>query len=168
MKVSRSPSDYFPSSVKKLLESGDYEKAAANLRGVAGEMIFVIDEHELPGGLKIVSRQVDAGGKKIDFGVQDAAGNPAKLEVKAWNQKRWQRELDLNQSAKVAMSRPVLKLGGGRGGDHYAAFARAARGTSASRRLESAASQSLATAPRSSRTCPATGRSRPLAGHAEP
>lgn len=72
------------------------------------------------------------------------------------------------RGAFLAMSRPVLKLGGGRGGDHYAAFARAARGTSASRRLESAASQSLATAPRSSRTCPATGRSRPLAGHAEP
>lgn len=72
------------------------------------------------------------------------------------------------EDLRRAMSRPVLKLGGGRGGDHYAAFARAARGTSASRRLESAASQSLATAPRSSRTCPATGRSRPLAGHAEP
>jgi YD repeat-containing protein len=85
-----------------------------------------------------------------------------------YDQERQLEQLDTPHSSSKAMSRPVLKLGGGRGGDHYAAFARAARGTSASRRLESAASQSLATAPRSSRTCPATGRSRPLAGHAEP
>jgi Domain of unknown function (DUF4157) len=98
MKVSDRPSDYFPSSLKKLLTKADYARAAGKLRGVAGELIFVIDDLELPGGLKIVGRQVDAGVKKIDFQLENAAGRRAKLEVKAWNEKRWTRELDANSN----------------------------------------------------------------------
>jgi Domain of unknown function (DUF4157) len=94
MKVSDRPSDYFPSSLKKLLTKADYARAGAKLRGVAGELIFVIDDLELPGGLKIVGRQVDAGVKKIDFQLENAAGRRAKLEVKAWSEKSWKRELD--------------------------------------------------------------------------
>jgi hypothetical protein len=93
MKVSTRPSDHFPSSVKKLLEPKDYANAAAKLRGVAGELIFEVPGIELPGGLKIVGRQVKAGTKTIDFAVHDARGTKAKLEVKAWNQRRWQKEL---------------------------------------------------------------------------
>jgi hypothetical protein len=96
MKVSDRPSNHFPSSVKKLLANADYAKAGAKPRGVAGELIFVIENLELPGGLKIVGRQVEAGVKKIDFQLENAAGRRAKLEVKAWNEKRWQRELDTN------------------------------------------------------------------------
>jgi hypothetical protein len=89
MKVSDKPSDYFPSSLKKQLAKTDYAEAGAKLRGVAGELIFVVDNIELPGGLQIVGRQVDAGPKKIDFQLENAAGKKAKLEVKAWNEKRW-------------------------------------------------------------------------------
>jgi hypothetical protein len=96
MKVSGKPSDYFPSNVKKLLEKKDYAQAAAKLRGVAGELVFVVDNIELPGGLKIVGRQALAGAKKIDFQLVNAAGTQAKLEVKAWNQQRWQKELAAN------------------------------------------------------------------------
>jgi hypothetical protein len=97
MKVSGKPSDYFPSSVKKLLEKKDYVEAAAKLRGVAGELVFVVDNIELPGGLKIVGRQAPAGAKKIDFQLVNAAGKRAKLEVKAWNEQRWQKEIAANR-----------------------------------------------------------------------
>lgn len=93
MKVSKKPSDYFPSSLKKSLKNSDYADAAAKLRGVAGEMMFVVEGVELPGGLKIVARQVDAAGKVIDFGLRDASGALAKLEVKAWTAERWANEL---------------------------------------------------------------------------
>jgi hypothetical protein len=93
MKVSTRPSDYIPSSVKQLLAPDDYARAAGKLRGIAGELIFAIEGVELPGGLKIVARQVDALGKKIDFGLADALGRPAKLEVKAWSRRTWEREL---------------------------------------------------------------------------
>jgi len=56
MKVSKKPSDYFPSSLKKLLKNTDYADAAVKLRGVAGELMFVVEDVELPGGLKIVAR----------------------------------------------------------------------------------------------------------------
>jgi hypothetical protein len=93
MKVSTRPSDYFPSSVKKLLAREDYARAAGKLRGIAGELTVAVEGIELPGGLKIVARQVDAKGKKIDFGLQNARGEKAKLEVKAWSRKTWEREL---------------------------------------------------------------------------
>jgi len=94
MKVSKKPSDYFPSTLKKSpLKNSDYADAAAKLRGVAGEMTFVVEGVALPGGLKIVARQVDAAGKVIDFGLRDAAGVLAKLEVKAWTVERWADEL---------------------------------------------------------------------------
>jgi len=93
MKVSKKPSDYFPSALKKMLKGSDYADAAAKLRGVAGELVFVLEGVELPGGLKIVARQVDAAGKIIDFALQDASGARALLEVKAWNTRRWTREL---------------------------------------------------------------------------
>ncbi len=93
MKVSKKPSDHFPSALKKTLTNTDYAEAAAKLRGVAGEMMFVLEEVELPGGLKIVARQVDAAGKVIDFGLRDATGALAKLEVKAWTAERWAEEL---------------------------------------------------------------------------
>jgi hypothetical protein len=54
----------FPSSVKKLLEKKDYVEAAAKLRGVAGELVFVVDNIELPGGLKIVGRQAPPGRRR--------------------------------------------------------------------------------------------------------
>jgi hypothetical protein len=93
MKVSRKPSDYFPSALRKMLKHTDYVDAAAKLRGLAGEMMFVVEDVELPGGLKIVARRVDATGKIIDFGLRDATGALAKLEVKAWTAKRWAVEL---------------------------------------------------------------------------
>ena len=55
---------------------------------------------ELPGGLKIVGRHVDAAGKVIDFALQDASGARALLEVKAWNTKRWTRELAAARARK--------------------------------------------------------------------
>ncbi len=100
MKVSKKPSDLFPSSVKKLLERKDYARANAKLRGVAGELIFDVEGVELPGGFKIVARQVDAAGKKIDFALRDASGAMAKLEVKAWTAKRWAEELTANARRK--------------------------------------------------------------------
>jgi Domain of unknown function (DUF4157) len=100
MKVSDRPSDYFPSSLKKQLTKADYADAGAKLRGVAGELIFVIEDLELPGGLKIVGRQVDAGVKKIDFQLENAASRRAKLEVKSWNEKSWKRELDANYNKR--------------------------------------------------------------------
>lgn len=93
MKISKKPSDYFPSAIKKTLKSTDYADAGAKLRGVAGEMVFVLDDVELPGKLKIVARQVDAAGKVIDFGLVDAHGARALLEVKAWRAGTWAREL---------------------------------------------------------------------------
>ena len=95
-KVSTKPSDYFPRSLKKLLSKEDYARAGAKLRGVAGELLFVVEDIELPGGLRIVGRQVDAGVKKIDFKLQNAAGKQAKMEVKAWSERRWKMELDAN------------------------------------------------------------------------
>ncbi|HWO22816.1 MAG TPA: hypothetical protein VNO30_28850 [Kofleriaceae bacterium] len=96
MKVSDRPSAYSPSGVAKLLTKADYVDAAVKLRGVAGELIFVVENLELPGGLKIVGRQVDAGVKKLDFQLENAAGRRAKLEVKAWSEKSWKRALDAN------------------------------------------------------------------------
>lgn len=93
MKVSKKPSDYFPSALKKKLTKRDYAQAGAKLRGVAGEMMFVVDGVPLPGDLRIVARQVDALGRKIDFGLENAAGHPALLEVKAFTPKRWESEL---------------------------------------------------------------------------
>jgi hypothetical protein len=113
MKVSARPSDYFPSSVKKLLTPDDYARAAGKLRGVAGELVFVVEGIELPGDLKIVGRQVQAGRKAIDFMLQDARGNRAMLEVKAWSRKTWQRELAvdlLNLPARSAASRMIEQL----------------------------------------------------------
>jgi hypothetical protein len=101
MKVSKKPSDFFPSALKKMLKGSDYADAAAKLRGVAGELVFVLEDVQLPGGLKVVARQVDAAGKVIDFALQDASGARALLEVKAWNAARWTREL-----AAAAASRP--------------------------------------------------------------
>jgi hypothetical protein len=93
MKVSKKPSDHFPSALKKTLTNADYKAANAKLRGVAGELMFIIEDVELPGGLKIVARQVDAAGKVIDFGLVDASGARALLEVKTWSAKTWAREL---------------------------------------------------------------------------
>lgn len=93
MKVSTRPSDYFPSSMKKFLTPDDYAQAAGKLRGIAGEMVFVVENIELPAGLKIVGRQIEARGKLIDFALQDAHGRKAKLEVKAWSRRTWEREL---------------------------------------------------------------------------
>jgi hypothetical protein len=94
MKVSTKPSDRFPSSVKKLLTREDYAGAAGKLRGIAGELTVYVEGIEIPGGLKIVARQVDTkGNKKIDFGLQNTRGERAKLEVKAWSRKTWEREL---------------------------------------------------------------------------
>jgi hypothetical protein len=101
MKVSKKPSDYFPSSLRKTLKRADYADAGAKLRGVAGELTFVIEGIDLPGGLKIVARQVDAGGRIIDFGLRDASGALAFLEVKAWTARRWATEL-----AAVGARRP--------------------------------------------------------------
>jgi hypothetical protein len=106
MKVSRKPSDYFPSSLKKSLKYSDYADAGAKLRGVAGELTFVVEGIELPGGLKVVARQVDAGGRVIDFGLRDASGARALLEVKAWTAKRWVNEL---ASAEVKKPKEAFK-----------------------------------------------------------
>jgi hypothetical protein len=97
MKVSEKPSDYFPASLKKKLPRSAYADAGAKLRGVAGELSFVLDKKNLPAGFKIEARQVPATGKVIDFKLLDAADNPAMLEVKSWNAKRWTKELDANE-----------------------------------------------------------------------
>jgi hypothetical protein len=101
MKVSKKPSDYFPSPLKNALKVSDYADAGAKLRGIAGELVFVLEDLELPGGLKVVGRQVGAGGRVIDFALQDARGARALLEVKAWNTERWTREL-----AEAAKDKP--------------------------------------------------------------
>jgi len=101
MKVSKKPSDYFPSSLKRMLKDTDFADAAVKLRGVAGELMFVVEDVELPGGLRIVARQVDAAGKVIDFGLRDAAGARAMLEVKAWSAKRWAAELAVAGKKKL-------------------------------------------------------------------
>ena len=112
MKVSNKPSDYFPSALKKMLKGSDYADAAAKLRGVAGELVFVLKDVELPGGLKIVGRQVDAAGKVIDFALQDASGARALLEVKAWNAERWASELAAAAARKPrkALRRTIEQL----------------------------------------------------------
>ncbi len=113
MKVSTKPSDYFSSRVKKLLGPNDYARAAGKLRGIAGELVFVVEGIELPGGLKIVGRQVKAGSRTIDFMLQDAQGKQAMLEVKAWSRKTWQRELavnPLNLPARSAANRMIEQL----------------------------------------------------------
>lgn len=96
MKVSSKPSDYFPASLRKKLKKSDYVDAGAKLRGVAGELSFVVNTKNLPAGFRIEARQIPASGKVIDFKLLDAAGNPAMLEVKAWNAKRWTKEIDAN------------------------------------------------------------------------
>jgi hypothetical protein len=112
MKVSQTPSDYFPSSLKKTLKRSDYADAGAKLRGVAGEITFVVEGIELSGGFKIVARQVDAGGTIVDFGLRDASGKLAKLEVKAWTAKRWVNELAAvrDQRPHEAFKRLVKQL----------------------------------------------------------
>jgi hypothetical protein len=107
MKVSSKPSDYFPASLRKKLKKSAYVDAGAKLRGVAGELSFVVNTKNLPAGFKIVARQVPAGGKVIDFKLLDAAGNPAILEVKSWNAQRWTKEIDAN------LGQPKGKLSGG-------------------------------------------------------
>jgi hypothetical protein len=106
MKVSTRLSDYFPSSVKKLLTPSDYAQAAGKLRGIAGELTIAVEGIELPGGLRIVGRQVKAGSRTIDFELQNALGQKVKLEVKAWSPKTWEREL-----ANPARIRPKSLLG---------------------------------------------------------
>jgi hypothetical protein len=106
MKVSTKPSDYFPSSVRKLLRPSDYAQAAGKLRGIAGELTIAVEGIELPGGLKIVGRQVKTGAKTIDFELQNALGQKAKLEVKAWSPKTWAREL-----ANTPRMHPKSRLG---------------------------------------------------------
>ena len=92
MKVSKKPSDHFPSTLKKMLTNADYKAANAKLRGVAGELMFIVEDVELPGGLKIAARQVNTAGKVIDFGLVDASGARALLEVKAWSVEAWAAE----------------------------------------------------------------------------
>lgn len=108
MKVSKKPSDYFPSSLKKALQGSDYADAAGKLRGVAGEMMFVVEGVELPAGLRVVARQVDAAGKLIDFGLRDAAGKLAMLEVKAWTANRW--AVELAAAAKMKPNRAFSRM----------------------------------------------------------
>lgn len=109
MKVSKQPSDYFPSALKKALKVSDYADAGAKLRGIAGELVFVLEGVELPGGLKIVGRHVDAAGKVIDFALHDASGARALLEVKAWSAKCWARELAVGGKKKL-LTRMVEQL----------------------------------------------------------
>lgn len=73
--------------------SNDYAATAGALRGKAGELLLSMDGSGLPSGFVLVARQVNARGKKIDFALQDARGRKARLEVKAWSQKVWEREL---------------------------------------------------------------------------
>jgi hypothetical protein len=91
------PRTFAPSPIltsrRYLLTSNDYAAAAGQLRGAAGELWFVMGGLELPGGFTLVARQVPALGMKIDFELEDARGRRAKLEVKAWSQKAWEREL---------------------------------------------------------------------------
>jgi hypothetical protein len=110
MKVSRKPSDYFPSSLKKLLKNTAYADAGAKLRGLAGELVFVVEGVELPGGLQIVARQVDAAGKVIDFALRDASGARALLEVKAWTARRWTKELAINTGAAKKLEGMVAHM----------------------------------------------------------
>jgi hypothetical protein len=110
MKVSKKPSDYFPSALKKMLKRSDYADAGAKLRGVAGELVFELEGVELPGGLKIAGRQVDAAGKVIDFGLQDASGARALLEVKAWSAERWASELAAAHKPKEALAHMLEQL----------------------------------------------------------
>ena len=100
MKVSSKPSDYFPAHLKKKLKNSAYADSGAKLRGVAGELSMVVDSKNLPNGFKIEARQVPSDGKVLDFKLVDAAGNPAMLEVKSWNKKRWTKELDANVGSK--------------------------------------------------------------------
>jgi len=109
MKVSKKPSDYFPSALK-MLKRSDYADAGAKLRGVAGELVFELEGVELPGGLKIVGRQIDAAGKVIDFGLQDASGARALLEVKAWSAERWASELAAAHKPKEALAHMLEQL----------------------------------------------------------
>lgn len=113
MKVSMKPSAYFPSKLKQLLKDSDYAQAAATVRGIAGELIFEVHGIELPAGLKIVGRQAKAGEKVIDFVLQNAKGQQAWLEVKAWNQRMWQKQLALepmNLPSKSAAKRMIEQL----------------------------------------------------------
>ncbi len=99
MKVSAEESDQFPMPVgERGLDGGDHAQAATKLRGVAGEL--VVKDMKLPGGLKIVRDQVDANGKLIDFGIVDASGQPALLEVKAWAPKKWKQQLAAHKNRK--------------------------------------------------------------------
>ena len=56
-------------TVERISSTGDPARAVAVTVEQTGG-----SELELPGGLKIVGRQVDAGLKKIDFQLQNAAG----------------------------------------------------------------------------------------------
>ncbi len=80
-------------SRRYVLTSNDHAATAGQLRGTAGELTLVMGGVELPRGFKLFARQVHARGKKIDFGLQDDHGRRAKLEVKAWSRKAWEREL---------------------------------------------------------------------------
>jgi hypothetical protein len=88
------PAEPLPNSAgRSAPTSHDYAATAGALRGTAGELMLSMAGVELPGGYVLVARQVNALGKKIDFGLQDARGRKARLEVKAWSQKVWAREL---------------------------------------------------------------------------
>ncbi len=101
MKVSAEGSDQFPMPLgERGLDQGPYADAAVKLRGVAGEL--VVKDMKLPGGLRIVRDQVDANGKLIDFGIVDAKGQPALLEVKAWTPKKWKQQLAAFEKGKDA------------------------------------------------------------------
>lgn len=116
MKVSQEASDMFPTKLaKRAVTAKDYIDAAIKLRGIAGEL--VVDEMTLPGGLRVVKRQVNVGtrtvavaedaavaeeaqalGKVLDFELVDASGKPAWLEVKGWSAKRWKAQLKAIES----------------------------------------------------------------------
>jgi hypothetical protein len=96
MKVSAEESDQFPAALgARGLDGGDHADAAAKLRGVAGELVVkdMMKNMKLPGGLRWASDQVNANGKLIDFGLVDAKGQPALLEVKGWTPKKWKQQL---------------------------------------------------------------------------
>jgi hypothetical protein len=98
--------------------ANDYTMVARTLRGMSAEMTFLVEAIELPGGLEITARHVDAQGKKIDFALEGARGREAKLEIKAWSRRTWEREL-----ADIRNVDPASAVG------HMIAQLRAARAT---------------------------------------
>lgn len=91
MKASDEPSDRFPGALEGEAAATAQIDAAAKIRGVSAEM--VAKNLKLPDGFKIKIHQVDADGKILDFGLIDARGNTALLEVKGWTKKKWKEQL---------------------------------------------------------------------------